>query len=89
MTLRTALQQSKILTFVVMGAFVWLLLSLLNVMGTFDWAAINTGDFVGQTAVGGIAGVVVLAVLLGVLVVLYSEVSETSPGPEAWPPSER
>lgn len=88
MSLRTAMQQSKILTFVTLAAFVWLLVTLLDVMRNFDWLAVAGSDFVGQNAIGGIAGVVVLALLLGSLVTLYSEVSETEPGPESWPPSE-
>jgi uncharacterized membrane protein YuzA (DUF378 family) len=85
MTLRTAVQQSKILTFVVLGAFVWLLLTLFDVLSTIDFAT-GTGSFVGQNALGGIAGVMVLAIVLGTLVVLYSEITEADPAPQSWPP---
>jgi len=88
MSLRTALQQSKILTFVVLGAFVWLLVTLLEVLSAFDWVAVGSTDFVGQAPTSGLAGVLVLAVVLGTLVVLYGEVSETDPAPDSWPPSE-
>jgi len=88
MSLRTALQQSKILTFVVLGSFIWLGATLFQVAASFDWLAFGNGDFLGVNATGGIAGVVVLAVVLGVLVVLYSEVTETDPAPQSWPPSE-
>jgi hypothetical protein len=87
MTLRTAVQQSKILTFVVLGAFVWLLLTLFDVLSTIDFAT-GTATFVGQNALGGIAGVLVLAIVLGALVVLYSEITESDPAPQSWPPSE-
>jgi len=87
MTLRTAVQQSKILTFVVLGAFVWLLLTLFDVLSTIDFAT-GTGSFVGQNALGGIAGVMVLAIVLGSLVVLYSEITEADPAPQSWPPSD-
>jgi len=87
MTLRTAVQQSKILTFVVLGAFVWLLLTLFEVLSTLDFTT-GTASFVGQNALGGIAGVMVLAIVLGTLVVLYSEITEADPAPQSWPPSE-
>ncbi|NHN64871.1 hypothetical protein G9463_16400 [Haloarcula sp. JP-Z28] len=87
MTLRTAVRQSKILTFVVLGAFVWLLLTLFEVLSTIDLAT-GTETYVGQNALGGIAGVLVLTIVLGALVVLYSEITESDPAPQSWPPSE-
>ncbi|EMA16180.1 MULTISPECIES: hypothetical protein [Haloarcula] len=87
MTLRTAVRQSKILTFVVLGAFVWLLLTLFEVLSTIDLAT-GTATYVGQNALGGIAGVLVLTIVLGALVVLYSEITESDPAPQSWPPSE-
>jgi apolipoprotein N-acyltransferase len=83
-----ALRQSKILTFVVVAAFVWLLFGLLRVATAFDWYAVGAADFLGRNAVGGVLGVLVLAVVLGVLVVLYSELSSAGPTPDTWPPSE-
>ncbi|MFW6435209.1 MAG: hypothetical protein ACOCY1_02410 [Halovenus sp.] len=88
MTLRSAVRQSTVLTFVVLAAFVWVLLSLLSVMQQFDWLAVLSTDYIGQNAAGGIAGVVVLAVLLGALIFLSSEMGEGEPAPEQWPPSE-
>ncbi len=88
MSLRTALRQSTILTFVTLGAFVWLLFTLLDVMRNFDWLTVMSTDFVGNNAAGGIIGVAVLAILLGALVTLYSEVSQEEPMPDSWPPSE-
>jgi len=88
MGLKTALQQSKILTFAVLAAFVWLLLGLIRVATMFDWYAVTPADFLGRNAIGGVVGVVVLLVILGVLVALYSELSETGPTPDTWPPSE-
>ncbi|AHB66272.1 hypothetical protein HISP_09740 [Haloarcula hispanica N601] len=87
MTLRTAVHQSKILTFVVLGAFVWLLLTLFEVLSTINFAT-GTATFVGQNALGGLAGVLVLTIVLGALVVLYSEITESDPAPQSWPPSE-
>lgn len=88
MSLRTALQNSRILTFAITAAFVWILLTLLSVVGAFDWYAVTSGDFIGQNAVGGVAGVVVLLAVLGALTTVYSEVSESEPVPDSWPPSE-
>lgn len=88
MSLRTALRQSTILTFVTLGAFVWLLFTLLDVMRNFDWLTVLSTDFVGNNAAGGILGIAVLAILLGALVTLYSEVSQEEPMPDSWPPSE-
>lgn len=88
MSLRDAVQKSKILTFAVMGAFVWLLLTLFEVVTSFNWYAISASNFVGETALGGIAGTIVLAIVLGVLTVLYSELTESDPTPNTWPPAE-
>lgn len=86
---RTALKQSKILTFSVLVAFVWLLFGLLRVATAFNWYAVSgVTDFLGRNAIGGIVGVLVLVVLLGVLVALYSELSSVEPTPDTWPPAE-
>ncbi|MDS0223198.1 hypothetical protein NDI54_17785 [Haloarcula sp. S1AR25-5A] len=87
MTLRTAVHQSKILTFVVLGAFVWLLLTLFEVLSTIEFGT-GTASFVGQNALGGLAGIAVLAIVLGTLVVLYAEITEADPAPQSWPPSD-
>lgn len=88
MSLRTAIQNSRVLTVAIAAASVWLLLTLLNVASAFDWLSASASDFIGQNALGGIAGVVVMLVLLGALLTLYSELSESEPAPESWPPSE-
>jgi len=88
MALRTALDQSRLLTFVVLGAFSWLLVTLLDVAGEIDFMATGQTDFIGFSATAGVVGIIVLAIVLGVLVTLYSEVTEAEPAPESWPPSE-
>lgn len=88
MSLRNALHNSQILTFGIIAAFVWTLINLITVVGSFDWYAAASGDFVGQNAVGGIAGAVVLLIVLGSLITLYSETGESEPTPQSWPPSE-
>ena len=89
MTLRNGLRQSKLLTFVVLGAFVWLLVALLDLLRSIDLTAVLSPDYVGQGSAAGLVGALVLAIVLGVLVVLYSELGETSPAPDSWPPRER
>lgn len=86
MSLRTALKEARVVTVGILIAVLWTLLTILDVTGRFDWLAFDTGDTIGQTAVGGIVGLVVLVVFLALLVGLYSEVTEADPAPEAWPP---
>lgn len=88
MGLRTALETSKILTFTVAAIFVWVLLATFRVATAFDWYAVSTSGFLGRNALGGIAGLVVMLVLLGVMLALFAELTETEPAPDAWPPSE-
>jgi ABC-type siderophore export system fused ATPase/permease subunit len=88
MSTQTALKQSKVLTFVVIGIFLWLLLTLVRVASAFDLTAVSASDFIGRNALGGVVGVVVMLILLGVLVALLGELMETDPLPDTWPPSE-
>lgn len=88
MTIRAALQQSRLITYAVLFALLWLLLTTYQVATSFDWAAITSPSFIGPNAVGGIVGVVVMVVLAMLLIALYGELSEGEPTPEPWPPSE-
>jgi hypothetical protein len=88
MSIQTALKQSKVLTFVVIGIFRWLLLTLIRVASAFDWTAVSAADFIGRNALGGVVGVIVMLILLGVLVTLFGELMESDPLPDTWPPSE-
>ncbi len=88
MTIRAALRNSRLATYAVLFALVWLLLTTYRVATRFDWSAITSPSFVGPNAVGGIVGVVVLVTLVMLLIALYGELSETEPAPEPWPPSE-
>lgn len=83
MALRTALQQSRIVTFGVLAAVVWVLLAVFQVYGRLGPLS---ADGVGQTPAAGVVGLVVLGSLLVMLVVLYSELTEETPAPEPWPP---
>lgn len=86
MSLRTALREARVVTAGILIATLWTLLTILDVVGQFDWMAFDTGDTVGQTAVGGVVGLVVLVVVLALLVGLFSEVTESDPAPDPWPP---
>lgn len=88
MALRTAFRQMRWTTFGVLLAIAWTLLIAYEVATAFDWAAWATADFVGQAAFAGVVGVVVLAVFLGLMATLYSELTHDDPAPQAWPPSE-
>lgn len=86
MGMRTALRQTRWITFTVLAAAAWTLLIAYEVATAFDWANVSVQDFLGQAAVSGIVGLIVMAVFLGLLVVVYSELTETEPAPEVWPP---
>ncbi|WP_101298265.1 hypothetical protein [Halegenticoccus soli] len=86
MSLKTALGQSRVLTFAVLAIAAWLLLTTLNVVESME--SVWNPTTVGQTAAGGIAGVLVMAGILALLVFLYSEIGESSPAPQRWPPEE-
>ncbi|MFB6236125.1 MAG: hypothetical protein ABEH81_04345 [Halopenitus sp.] len=86
MSVRTALKQARWITLGVMLAVVWTLVVVAEVASSFAWANWAVQDFVGQSAMSGIVGLAVMAILLGLLVVLYGELSETEPNPTPWPP---
>lgn len=88
MTLRTALRHSRLVTYAVLFALLWLLLATYRVATSLEWAAITSPTFTGLNIVGGVVGLVVMVVLAMLLIALYGELSEAEPGPEPWPPSE-
>lgn len=81
---RTALSNSRWITFAVIAAAVWLAATWFSVYGSINWNALE--DPVGSHGVGGIVGLVVMAVSLGLLVALYGELAEGEPGPDTFPP---
>lgn len=88
MSLRNAIDQSRILTFVLLGIGLWLLIALFSVWSTMDNPWEVTGSYVGPNPIGGIIGIVVMAATLILLVVLYSALETEGPAPSAWPPEE-
>lgn len=94
MSLRTALGQSKILTFAVLLAAFWTLSVAVEVLGAMEglFAATNqgiVGAYVGQLAATGVMGALVMAGLLGLLVYLFGELGQTEPTPDPWPPESK
>lgn len=85
MSIKTALRQTRVVTFAALVAGLWLLLSWLRVFETIDWS--NT-TALGQGAVAGVIGLLVMAITLGFLFVLAGELGDVAPGPNQWPPSE-
>lgn len=86
MSFRTAVKQSNVLPVATVGAAAWLGLTVLQVVGTMDplWG----GESVGQTAVTGLVGALVIALSIGMLLVFLGELGHSSPGPQTWPPEE-
>lgn len=85
MSVRTALRQSKVVTFFVLLLGLWVVVAGINVFN-ITRISLTVGEVVGQTAVGGVIGLLVIAVVLGLLVALYGGLSETTPTPDTWPP---
>lgn len=82
MALRDALTQSRLVTFGLLFALGWLLLSAVRVLS--QMGPLSTEGFVGQSGWSGLVGVLVIAAVVALGVVLYSELSQTSPAPEPW-----
>lgn len=82
MGLRTALSQSRIVTFGVVAAGIWIVLTILTVYGRLG--PLSSGTGVGQTPISGVIGLVVLGATLALLFVLYGELSEEEPAPDPW-----
>ena len=88
MALRTALQMSKVLVIGVLLFAGWLLLTVMQVFETMGSITLGN-EVIGQGGASGIVGLLVMAVLAGLLLFLYSELGETDPAPEPFPPEDR
>lgn len=94
MTLRTAIRQSRLLTFGLLLVGAWTALQVLRIVeGTDSLVSLGTpvlspGTATGRVGAAGIMGVLVLLAFLGLLVVLWGEIGEVEPGPERFPPEE-
>lgn len=79
---------SKLLVFGVLLAAGWLLLNVMQVFETMGSITLGN-EVIGQGGASGIVGLLVMAVLAGLLLFLYSELGETDPSPEPFPPENR
>ena len=87
MSLRTALDTNSVLVFALLLFGGWLVLKWLDVLEIMQTVGgLGLGQGVGQTAVAGVIGLMVMAVLAGMAVVLFSAMGETDPLPEPFPP---
>ena len=81
---RTALSNSRWITFAVLAVGVWMMATWFSVFGRIDWSALD--DPIGPYGYSGLVGLVVMAIAIGLLVVLYAELAEGEPGPDTFPP---
>lgn len=85
MGMRTSLRTSKIITFALLLVSLWVLVSAIDLVGLVS-QAYASGTTLGHSPFSGFVGMLVVAVLLGLAVVLYGELSEPGSPPSAWPP---
>ncbi|QCJ46024.1 hypothetical protein [Haloprofundus sp. MHR1] len=86
MSLRNGFRQSWVLTFGIVAAMAWLTLTAVRVFSLVESPLTWTTPTAGTGAMGGLVGLVVMAVFVGVLLVLFSELGESDPAPSTWPP---
>ena len=85
MGMRTSLRTSKIITFALLLVGLWVVVAVVDLAGIVN-EAFAAGTSVGQAPLSGLLGLLVLAVVLGLAVVLYGELSEPGAPPSTWPP---
>ncbi|QLK26315.1 hypothetical protein HYG81_01435 [Natrinema zhouii] len=84
MGIRTAIDHNPLLAFGLLIAAGWTVLvglQIFTVMGS-----VTGGNWVGRHGLGGLMGLIVLAVFLGVVIAAFGALSEPEPAPEEWPP---
>lgn len=90
MGMTTALSQARVVTLGVLAALLWTGITGLRVFDSIDfWGVTNAGivgDAIGTNAVGGIFGLIVMAVTLILAVHLLAALGDVEPAPDAWPP---
>lgn len=88
MALRDALRMSKLLVVGLLLFGGWLLLTGLEVFETMDSFSLGS-QVIGQGGMSGVIGLFVMLTLAGLLLFLYSELGESDPSPDPFPPEER
>lgn len=88
MGLRNAVSQSWVLTAMATGIGLWFAYIAVQTFAASENVWTFSGSYVGTNAVGGLAGVAVLAGIVALLFVYFGELGESDPAPQAWPPEE-
>ena len=90
MGLRTAFSQARIVTIGVLAALLWTGITALRVFENMDlWGVASAGivgDAIGTNAVGGILGLLVMAIAALAALQLFAELGDVEPAPDTWPP---
>lgn len=82
---RETIRRGSWITFFVLLFGGWTVLAGLSVINTAE-ASFSTATTIGQTAVSGAIGLLVMFGVLVLLFVLYGELGENDPAPETFPP---
>ncbi|MFB6123920.1 MAG: hypothetical protein ABEJ78_10740 [Haloferacaceae archaeon] len=85
MSLKTALRQSRVVTFALLAASVWTLLTVIEVYRALGPLGATTP---GQTWTSGVVGLLVMVALLGLFVYAFAEVGDSRPRPTPFSPDE-
>lgn len=88
MSLKTAMEQSNLLTFAVLAILAWLVWTVLQVWESMNPLWTGTGEVLGQTAMGGVLGILVMLGLVVLFVVFFGQLGSASGSPSTWPPEE-
>ena len=90
MALRTAFSQARIVTIGVLAALLWTIVTAFQVFNSIDfWGVANAGivgDAIGTNAVGGVVGLLVMAIAALAALQLFAELGDVEPAPDTWPP---
>lgn len=87
MSIQTALRQSWLITSAVLLAGAWIVYQWLHIYETAA-ASWVVGNYVGQTTVTGIVGLLVMLGLVAFVALLYSNLGEPEPAPDQFPPEQ-
>ncbi|MEF8799452.1 MAG: hypothetical protein V5A38_08035 [Halolamina sp.] len=85
MSLREALEQSRLLTLAVLAGMAWIAFTVVQLLGKINyWSPAD----VGQTAGAGVVGLLVLAAVILLSLVLFSGLGHDEPTADTWPPED-
>ncbi|WP_458261322.1 hypothetical protein [Haloparvum sp. AD34] len=84
MSMRNAFQHNKFVLGGVVAFAIWTVLTFINVATSMG--PLTLDNWVGQHGVGGVIGLVALAIVIGLALTTYGTLAEDDPAPEEWPP---